>query len=92
MLVRKKCINVLAWPVRDLMNSVRYDWAGSLPTPIAAQYDLGNVIFATDHIEIKTLEGWVSGGMDDMVIQGIEGELYPCKKSVFEKTYEIVSQ
>lgn len=39
---------------------------------------------------IKTLEGnhLISDG--DFVIQGIKGELYPCKPDIFEATYERV--
>ena len=41
---------------------------------------------------IETLEGklWVSEG--DWIIKGINGELYPCKPDIFEKTYEKVNQ
>lgn len=28
---------------------------------------------------------------DDMLITGVQGEIYPCKRFIFEKTYEIVS-
>jgi hypothetical protein len=40
------------------------------------------------HWKISTLEGssYVSKG--DFVIRGIEGEFYPCKPEIFEKTYE----
>lgn len=39
---------------------------------------------------IKTLEGNMLVGVDDYVIQGVEGELYPCKPNIFEKTYDAV--
>ncbi len=28
--------------------------------------------------------------IDDFIIQGIQGEIYPCKPDIFEKTYEPV--
>ena len=37
-----------------------------------------------------TLEGVHRIDFDDWIIQGIEGELYPCKPNIFEKTYEEV--
>lgn len=40
--------------------------------------------------EIKTLEGIMRADKGDFVIQGIEGEIYPCKSSIFEATYEPV--
>lgn len=39
-------------------------------------------------VEIKTLEGTMRGEPGDYIIQGIQGELYPCKKEIFEATYK----
>lgn len=37
---------------------------------------------------IKTLEGTMRASIGDWIIRGTEGELYPCKPSVFERKYE----
>ena len=37
---------------------------------------------------IKTLEGVMEAKVGDYVIKGINGEFYPCKPDIFEKTYE----
>ena len=37
---------------------------------------------------VETLEGSMTGGRGDYIVQGIEGELYPCRGDIFEKTYE----
>jgi len=37
---------------------------------------------------IQTLEGPMEVRPSDWIITGVEGERYPCKKSVFEQTYE----
>lgn len=37
---------------------------------------------------IPTLEGVMRADMGDMIIQGIKGEIYPCKPDIFEATYE----
>lgn len=37
---------------------------------------------------IKTLEGNHHVSVDDYVIRGVVGELYPCKPDIFEQTYE----
>lgn len=39
---------------------------------------------------IPTLEGRVRVSVGDWVIRGTEGELYPCKDSVFKTKYEPV--
>ena len=43
-----------------------------------------------ENLVIGTLEGvhYVSWG--DWIIQGVQGELYPCKPDIFEATYEPV--
>lgn len=41
-------------------------------------------------LEVHTLEGVMDVNISDFVIKGIEGEFYPCKESVFIKTYEAV--
>ena len=42
------------------------------------------------YCEIKTLEGIMRGNCGDYIIKGVEGEIYPCKPEIFEKTYEEV--
>lgn len=39
---------------------------------------------------IRTLEGQMRGDCLDFIIQGVNGEIYPCKPDIFEKTYELV--
>jgi hypothetical protein len=36
---------------------------------------------------IKTLEGDHRGDVGDWIIQGVKGELYPCKPDIFAATY-----
>ena len=44
------------------------------------------------YCEIKTLEGIMIGQLGDFIIQGVNGEIYPCKPDIFEKTYELVNE
>ena len=41
-------------------------------------------------IGIKTLEGTMIASVNDFIIKGVNGEFYPCKPDIFEKTYEAV--
>lgn len=41
----------------------------------------------SEPMTIETLEGDMLGNTGDWLIQGVEGEFYPCKDSVFRKTY-----
>lgn len=37
---------------------------------------------------IHTLEGDMKASIGDYIITGVNGEQYPCKPDIFEKTYE----
>lgn len=39
---------------------------------------------------IHTLEGDMQANIGDFIIRGVNGEFYPCKPDIFEKTYERV--
>lgn len=41
-------------------------------------------------MKIKTLEGDMEVSEKDFIIKGVNGEFYPCKPDIFEKTYEEV--
>lgn len=36
---------------------------------------------------IDTLEGTMKANYGDWIIKGVNGEIYPCKNDIFEKTY-----
>lgn len=42
------------------------------------------------YCEIATKEGLMRGNPGDVIIQGAEGELYPCDPGIFNKTYEVL--
>lgn len=39
-------------------------------------------------IFIHTLEGKMEASLNDWIIRGVRGELYPCKPDIFDMTYE----
>lgn len=39
------------------------------------------------YFTVSTLEGVMTGGPDDWLIRGVEGELYPCADRIFQATY-----
>jgi hypothetical protein len=53
---------------------------------------LGKDIFKVekDGLIINTLEGDMKASVGDFIIKGVNGEFYPCKPDIFEKTYELV--
>lgn len=43
------------------------------------------------YLKIETLEGIMNASVGDYIIKGVNGEFYPCKPDIFEKTYERVT-
>ena len=41
-------------------------------------------------IWIDTLEGRMTADEGDFIIKGVDGEFYPCKPHIFERTYQEV--
>jgi len=39
---------------------------------------------------IHTLEGSMKAEIGDYIIQGVNGEFYPCKENIFKETYNII--
>lgn len=41
-------------------------------------------------LKIETLEGVITASRGDYIVKGVDGEFYPCKPDIFEKTYDEV--
>lgn len=40
--------------------------------------------------KVETLEGTMIGKKGDWLMIGVNGEMYPCDKAIFEKTYDLL--
>ena len=49
---------------------------------------MSSILLPNDPLLIKTLEGDLTVSPDDWIIQGVKGEIYPCKPDIFAATYE----
>lgn len=81
---RKKPIEIEAWQV---------DSREPLPDWLHEALAHGTVKphhHLPDHLNIETLEGVMLARPGDWLIQGVTGELYPCKPDIFAATYEAV--
>ena len=75
-----------------VIEAIQYDGAnitevenfvgGKLPTVMNSNKDT--------QLVVSTLEGDMKISKKDYVIKGVNGEFYPCKPDVFEKTYDVV--
>ena len=76
--------------IKKPMTISAVQWTGSNRVEIDEFFD-GNDKgeFKGDGLFISTLEGTMRASKGDYIIQGIEGEFYPCKPGIFEKTYNV---
>ena len=75
-----------------VIEAIQYDGAniteietfvgGKLPTVMNSNKDA--------QLVVSTLEGDMKISKKDYVIKGVNGEFYPCKPDIFEKTYDVV--
>lgn len=74
----------------DLKNS---DGMFYVPEWAQKAYEDGTIFFKDQgEMYIKTLEGDHHASVGDIIIRGVNGELYPCKPDIFEKTYNILTE
>lgn len=84
---KKKPVIIEAFKVKDILDAAGKDWY-TLPKCIRDSYEEGKFLFKSNAIDIWTLEGTMTGNIDDWIIKGVKGEYYPCKPDIFEITYE----
>lgn len=60
------------------------------PAPIWEAYPDHSIGVSAGNLIIPTLEGMHTAIPSDYIIQGVNGEIYPCKEEIFWKTYEEV--
>lgn len=73
-----------------VIEAFRY-YVDSRPDWFTEKVTTNEIITHETHCDINTLEGVMRGNVGDYIIQGVKGEVYPCKADIFEATYEPVS-
>lgn len=80
------------------IDAVKYEGSGNMenhevPDWLWDAFEAGIIFPAPnggDPMTIKTLEGNHIVSPGDFILQGVKGELYPCKPDIFATTYELV--
>ena len=72
------------------IEAVKFDGTDETVEWLLPQLKSGEICRACNKLYIKTLEGVMETKVGDYVIKGVNGEFYPCKPDIFEKTYERV--
>lgn len=93
---RKKPVVIEAFQMTPERRQDNSEWPNWLHEAWNGELDKPGTVFpsaypnsdGTDELAIVTLEGIHKVSFGDWIIQGVQGELYPCKPDIFEKTYE----
>lgn len=62
-------------------------WTGDNYEEVGSFIPVEYRIFEHGVLRIATLEGWLKASRGDYIVKGIEGEFYPVKASIFERSY-----
>lgn len=71
--------------VSEVFNFVSGNWTGN-----SAMWERFSDHVIKNGLSIDTLEGTMLASVNDWIIKGVNGEFYPCKPDIFEKTYEAI--
>ena len=79
---------------RVVIEAVHWNGIRVSETPkwILEALNSGVLVRFGDKVQVRTLEGVMTASPGDYIIRGVDGELYPCKPDIFEKTYEKVEE
>ena len=83
---RKLPVEVEALQVGEASGSELRAFCGAENIGLLPRFLEGN----PEEVIIFTLEGKMKASKGDYIIKGVEGELYPIKKTIFDMTYEEV--
>lgn len=68
-------------------------WTGNNFDQIRKEFGKAPIVEvkAKQSLIIDTMEGIITASKGDWIIKGVNGEYYPCKPDIFDKTYEKVN-
>lgn len=97
---RKKPVVIEAFQITEETRKDNSNWPEWLNAAWQLANDAVGSVFpsqfpdsdGTDTLKVNTLEGPLEVAWGDWIIQGVQGELYPCKPNIFEQTYELVPE
>lgn len=66
------------------------EWTGSNADEVVEfmKSSYSSIFDDNQNLTIHTLEGDMKANVGDFIIRGVDGEYYPCKPEIFNKTYE----
>jgi hypothetical protein len=89
---RKRPVEIEAMTFTEVEAYSEDHWHGKADNVVTSFDYKGHLVYrAGDSFVIPTSEGEMTMQRDDMLITGVNGEIYPCKPDIFAKTYDEVT-
>lgn len=90
---RKKPVVIEAFQMTEYRRWHNVDWPEWLHAAWSKDFNEDGALWCDleephTYLHIGTMEGVLNIEWDDWIIQGVKGEIYPCKPDIFEATYE----
>ncbi len=88
---RKKPVEIEAFQMTKERRQDNSEWPNWLNQAWQKEHEeVGSFFPLSTALYIHTLEGNHLVSLDDWIIRGVKGELYPCKPDMFAATYDRV--
>ena len=93
---RKKPVVIEAFQMTVARHLSNAEWPEWLHRAWQLKCNTAGFLYPTEEgspggtLSIGTLEGQLIVSWNDWIIQGVQGEIYPCKPDIFAATYEAV--
>jgi len=83
-------IQAIQWTGMNLKDVIAF--TGLHPSAEKWTWEEYEAVVENEGLKIFTLEGPLYATIGDYIIRGVRGEFYPCRKDIFEETYEPVDE
>lgn len=83
----KKPITINGISIGDLIHLAHYN-AGALPEWVRGGMDDGTLTVTRDTVTVSTVEGPYTVDFRWWLLQGVKGELYPCREDILWESYD----
>ena len=73
-----------------VIEAIKFEYDNELINAIRKKFKWIEVDYIWESWMVKTIEWWIRIKDGDYIVKGVDGEFYPCKASIFKKTYQKV--
>jgi hypothetical protein len=93
MMFRKKPVVINAVQLNEdkqsISDAIEFVYNIGMETSMFLRDATLNQVIKDQGLIISTLEGNMKASFGDWIIRGVNGEYYPCKPDIFDKTYDV---